>query len=202
MPASFAAASPLNKGEVGPAGVPRRPRRPEARREAAEERSGRLQLAEWLTDPANPLTARVMVNRIWQYHFGRGIVATPSDFGTRGTPPTHPELLDYLAVRFVKAGWSVKAMHRAIMLSAGVPARQLPTTPRARQVDPTNELRWRFERRRLEAEEVRDSILAVSGRLDRSMPGAAPVPAAGRVELHAAQRVLGRLRDPTAAAST
>ena len=79
--------------------------------------SGRLELADWVTDPANPLPARVMVNRIWQHHFGKGLVQTPSDFGKRGTPPTNPELLDYLATRFVEGGWSIKAMHRAIMVS-------------------------------------------------------------------------------------
>jgi hypothetical protein len=166
---------PLNKGEVVPRGFPRilggQTLPP------TETGSGRLELAAWLTDPANPLTARVMVNRIWQYHFGRGIVATPSDFGARGKPPTHPELLDYLAVQFVKDGWSVKSMHRAIMLSA---AYQLADAggAKAAESDPTNELYWHFERRRLEAEEVRDSILALSGQLDRSMPGPHPFPPA------------------------
>src|SRR5262249_48371397 len=80
--------------------------------------SGRFELAEWLTRPENSLTARVMVNRIWQYHFGRGLVKTPNDFGIRGLPPTHPELLDHLATLFIRSGWSVKAMHRLIMLSA------------------------------------------------------------------------------------
>src|SRR5262249_30371659 len=79
--------------------------------------SGRIELAHWLSDPSNPLTARVMVNRIWQHHFGRGIVATPNDFGVRGKPPTHPELLDFLAARFVADGWSIKSLHRLIMLS-------------------------------------------------------------------------------------
>ncbi len=79
--------------------------------------SGRLQLAQWLTDPSNALAPRVMVNRIWQHHFGRGLVATPSDFGRRGMAPTHPELLDYLADRFVKSGWRIKTMHRELMLS-------------------------------------------------------------------------------------
>jgi hypothetical protein len=164
---------PLNKGEVAPRGFPAilggqtLP--------ATETGSGRLELADWLTNPANPLTARVMVNRIWQYHFGRGIVATPSDFGARGKPPTHPELLDYLALRFVKDGWSVKAMHRAIMLSAVYQLADAGDS-KAVPIDPTNELCWHFERRRLEAEEVRDSILALSGQLDRSIPGPHPFP--------------------------
>lgn len=130
--------------------------------------SGRLELGDWLTNPANPLTARVMVNRIWQYHFGRGLVKTPNDFGVRGLPPTHPELLDYLATQFVKNGWSMKALHRLIMLSA--------TYQQTRQTDsvessPTmdmSELYTHFVRRRLNAEEIRDAILAVSGELDRS----------------------------------
>jgi hypothetical protein len=127
--------------------------------------SGRSELAGWLTRPDNPLTARVMVNRIWQYHFGRGLVATPNDFGTRGAKPSHPELLDYLAQRFIAGGWSIKKMHREIMLSQSYQMASLDD-PQAAENDPGNEFHWRFNRRRLEAEAVRDSILAISGELD------------------------------------
>ncbi len=140
--------------------------------------SGRLELARWLTDPANPLTARVMANRIWQHHFGRGLVATPSDFGRQGRPPSHPELLDWLARRFVESGWSVKAMHRLVMTSAAW-RRAATGRPENAKVDPDNELLWKFSRRRLQAEEVRDSLLALSGELDRAPAGvhAFPPPA-------------------------
>ncbi len=132
--------------------------------------SGRLELANWLTDPHNPLTARVMVNRVWQHHFGKGIVPTPSDFGKQGRPPTHPELLDFLARRFIDGGWSVKSMHRLIMLSRTY---QLSSRdePANLQKDPANDYLWRFNRRRLDAEAIRDTLLAVSGALDRT-PGA------------------------------
>ena len=134
--------------------------------------SGRLELAEWLTRPENPLTARVMANRIWQYHFGRGLVRTPNDFGMRGMPPTHPELLDHLATQFVKNGWSIRAMHRLIMLSATYQlASELPqdsATPV--HAAEAHDLYAVFARRRLSAEEIRDSILDVSGELDR-IPG-------------------------------
>jgi hypothetical protein len=125
--------------------------------------SGRLELANWLTNPENPLTARVLVNRVWQYHFGRGLVQTPNDFGTRGLPPTHPELLDHLASEFVRGGWSIKSLHRQIMLSATY---QQSATDGA----DANDLYVGFARRRLSAEEIRDAILAVSGELDRT-PG-------------------------------
>ena len=127
--------------------------------------SGRLELAKWITDPANPLTARVMVNRIWQGHFGRGIVQTASDFGIRGKRPTHPELIDYLARRFVDSGWSVKAIHRMILMSR---AYQLASEedPSNARIDPSNDYLWRFNARRLSAEEVRDAMLFVSGALD------------------------------------
>ena len=126
----------------------------------------RMALARWITDPANPLTARVMANRIWQHHFGRGIVRSTSDFGFQGTPPTHPELLDWLASEFVERDWSVKAMHRLIMLSS---AYQMASqfNQAAYDADPLNDLIWRFDMRRLTAEEIRDSILAVNGTLNK-----------------------------------
>jgi len=122
--------------------------------------SGRLQLARWITNPRNPLTSRVMVNRIWQHHFGRGLVATSDNFGTRGQRPSHPELLDWLASRFVESGWSMKAMHRLILKSSTY--QQSVTGSR------DDELLCGFQRRRLSAEEVRDAVLAVSGALDRN----------------------------------
>jgi mono/diheme cytochrome c family protein len=134
--------------------------------------SGRLELANWLTDAKNPLTSRVMVNRIWQYHFGRGLVRTPNDFGVRGLPPSHPELLDHLATRFIRQGWSIKAMHRMILLSRTY---QLSSSPDISAHETSKETEWddlytHFVRRRLTAEEIRDSILAVCGDLDRT-PG-------------------------------
>ncbi len=139
--------------------------------------SGRLQLAGWLTDPQNPLTARVMVNRIWQYHFGRGIVPTPNDFGRQGKPPTHPELLDFLAARFIESGWSVKAMHRLILLSR---TWQLSSTGPASlaTADPNNALYGRFDRRRLDAESIRDAMLFVAGELEERQGGGHPFPPA------------------------
>jgi hypothetical protein len=131
--------------------------------------SGRLQLAGWITDAKNPLTARVMVNRIWQNHFGRGLVTSPSDFGKRGKPPSHPELLDYLARKFMADGWSVKAMHRQIVLSQTY--QQASTAPAGNlAADPGNELLSHFNRQRLDAEAIRDALLAVSGALDCASP--------------------------------
>jgi hypothetical protein len=137
--------------------------------------SGRDLLAAWIADPKNPLTARVMVNRIWQYHFGKGLVKTPNDFGTRGAAPTHPELLDWLAARFIEGGWSVKRMHRLMMLSH---VYQLASAhdPKQAAIDVNNDYLWRFNRRRLSAEEIRDAIMAVSGTLDRTMGGQHPFP--------------------------
>ncbi len=145
------------------------------RLEAGSKGSGRLELARWLTDPSNPLAARVMANRIWQHHFGRGLVATPSDFGKQGRPPSHPELLDFLASRFIEKGWSVKAMHRLILLSAAY-RRSGEATVAGLRTDPANELLWRFAPRRLEAEAIRDSMLQTSGELAPAPAGPHPFP--------------------------
>ena len=139
------------------------------------EGSGRRLLADWIADENNPLTARVMVNRIWHHHFGTGLVGTTSDFGVRGTPPTHPELLDYLARYFIDSDWSVKAMHRLIVHSRAY--RQVSFDGGHNfDKDPQNRLVWRFNRRRLDAEQIRDSILAFSGELDLSEGGRHPFP--------------------------
>jgi hypothetical protein len=132
----------------------------------------RLQLAEAIASPSNPLTARVIVNRVWQQHFGYGLVRTPSNFGAQGDRPSHPELLDDLAARFVREGWSLKKLHREIMLTA---AYGLSGESSARNYaeDPDNRLLWRFNRRRLDAESIRDSLLYVSGKLDLTTGGPA-----------------------------
>ena len=132
--------------------------------------SGRLQLARSIADPLNPLTARVMVNRIWQHHFGAGLVRTPDNFGLAGEKPTHPQLLDYLTTRFVESGWSIKAMHRLIMSSRAY-RMSSRADPDNAQIDPENWLLHHFSGRRLEAEVIRDSLLAVSGGLRRDLYG-------------------------------
>ncbi len=134
--------------------------------------SGRLELADAIADPSNPLTARVMVNRIWQHHFGQGIVRTPSNFGEQGDRPANPELLDYLAAEFVKNGWSIKKLQRTIMLSATY---QLSAEPNAKDAaaDPEDRLCWRYSRQRLDAESLRDDMLFVSGKLDLKQGGLA-----------------------------
>lgn len=152
------------------------------------EQQRRAVLAGWIASPQNPLTARVMVNRIWQGHFGTGLVQTPSDFGNNGIKPTHPELLDWLATEFIRSGWSVKHMHRLIVLSEtyrqrsdgeleswsvgnGQPAFHYSTTPAPHEIDSDVRLLWRFPSRRLEAEAIRDSMLAISGQLNLKMYG-------------------------------
>lgn len=138
---------------------------------ADRKSSGRRRvLANWLASPTNPLTARVMANRLWQYHFGRGIVRSSNDFGYQGNPPTHPELLDWLASEFVARGWSMKQMHRLILTSNAYRMSARPE-PSALAKDPENNLLWRFSPRRLTAEELRDSILAVCGNLNLKQGG-------------------------------
>jgi cytochrome c553 len=138
---------------------------------ANETGSGRLHLANWIADAKNPLTARVMANRVWQYHFGNGLVRTASNFGALGLAPTHPELLDWLAAEFVAKGWSVKHLHRLVMLSG-----TYQQSGRGGDGDPGNELLARFDRRRLDAESIRDALLAAAGTLDRTPGGPHPFP--------------------------
>jgi hypothetical protein len=143
--------------------------------EPTETSTGRRKaLADWITRPDNQLSTRVIVNRVWQYHFGRGIVATASEFGKLGELPTHPELLDYLTAKFVAGGWHLKPLHREIMLSAAYrqTARREPDETAAK-VDPSNRHLWRFHPRRLDAEQVRDALLAVSGELEAKPGGPA-----------------------------
>jgi hypothetical protein len=137
--------------------------------------SGRLELAQSIIDPGNPLTARVLVNRVWAQHFGRGLVSTPSDFGTRASEPSHPKLLDALTSRFIADGWDLKKLHRRILLSATF--RQSSADPAAvtmrtaSEVDPDNRLLWRMRPRRLSFEEYRDSLLSSSLQLNRQLGG-------------------------------
>jgi hypothetical protein len=142
----------------------------------------RKALAEWLATPDNPLFARVMVNRIWQFHFGGGLVKTPSDFGIRGGLPTHPELLDWLATEFAQRKWSIKAMNKLIMMSAAY-RRSSDATDIAREKDPANELLSHMNRRRLEAEEIRDASLAVTGELSFKTGGLPIVPPLSKEEM-------------------
>ena len=162
-----------NRGEVVKPGLPRAlPGAPEI----VEPASGpfvpqrRKALAEWLASRANPLPARVMANRIWQGHFGRGLVATPNDFGRQGDAPTHPELLDWLAAEFIEQGWSVKSLHRLLMTSDAYRRSSGPEAANAK-IDATNAYLWRMNRRRLEAEEIRDTVLLSAGQLNPKMGG-------------------------------
>ena len=150
----------------------------------------RLVLANWITSKDNPLTARVMVNRLWQHHFGRGIVRSPNDFGFQGSRPTHPELLDWLAREFVDRGWSMRAMHRLILTSNSY-RMSSRANEKAILADPVTDLFWRFDMRRLSAEEIRDSILAVSGCLNLKMYGPSVYPEIPK-EVLAGQSVPGR----------
>ncbi|MFO0907194.1 MAG: PSD1 and planctomycete cytochrome C domain-containing protein [Isosphaeraceae bacterium] len=139
-------------------------------RQPFKDGSGRLELARAIASPDNPLTARVFVNRVWLQHFGAGLVTTPSDFGLRSDPPSHPELLDWLADDFVRHGWSIKHLHRQILLS-GTYRQQSLDRAEALARDPENRLLWKFNRRRLEFEPLRDAVLAVAGALDSTIGG-------------------------------
>lgn len=179
IPRVFVRGNPLTKGDT----VPRQFLSAFGPQTPFTKGSGRLELAQAITDPRNPLTARVMVNRLWLHHFGRGLVSTPSDFGKQGSPPSHPELLDWLAQRFIDSGWSLKAMHRLIMLSGTY--QQQSVEPRAKSeaadstlsalspslLDPDNRLLSRMNPHRLSFEEARDAWLAASGRLNLSVGG-------------------------------
>jgi hypothetical protein len=165
--------NPRREGEIVRRGVPRVLDADGL--EIPSDASGRLELARWMTEKASFLTARVMVNRVWQHHFGKPLVATPSDFGFRGATPTHPELLDWLATEFIDSGWSIKSLHRKIMLSSTY---QLASThdEALEERDSGNAWYWRFDRGRLDAEALRDTILALSGTLDSARPGPHPFP--------------------------
>ncbi len=132
----------------------------------------RTELARWLTDPNHPLTARVLANRVWQHHFGTGLVKTPNDFGSHGERPSHPELLDWLATQLIDGGWRLKSLHRLILLSSAYQqSSHTPASADATRLDPDNRWLWRFQRRRLSAEEIRDAMLAVAGQLSPRVGG-------------------------------
>ncbi len=165
---------PARRGKIAPRGVPEflSGSKPTVIESGS---SGRLEYANWLASPENPLTARVMINRIWERHFGRGIVATPSNFGLRGDPPTNPQLLDWLAARFIAEEYSIKAMHRLIVTSRTYRLASFADASNS-AIDPENRYQWRFNRRRLDAEALRDAMLFVAGTLDLGRPGAHPFP--------------------------
>ena len=167
----------LERGDYGKPGEAVAPRVPgvllpdDAPALAADVANPRTRLAEWLIDPANPLPARVMVNRVWQSHFGRGIVSTTNDFGVNGDEPSHPELLDWLANRFIEGGWRLKSLHRLIMTSSTYRQASRTDSATGLTIDAENRLLWRFPRRRLEAEELRDAMLSIAGRLNPKAGG-------------------------------
>jgi hypothetical protein len=155
----------------------------------------RSQLAKWLTDAANPLSTRVIVNRVWQYHFGRGLAANGNDFGKLGEEPTHPELLDWLTARFLKDGWKLKPLHRLIVLSSTYrQSTNHPNFDAFTNIDPSNRWYWRANTRRLDAEQIRDSILAVTGQLSPKAGGPGVTPDQPRRSIYT--RVMRNDRDP------
>ena len=161
---------PKRKGEVVNPAYPRV--LVDATASPAKAKLDRRDLAEWIAQPGHPLTARVLVNRLWQHHFGKGLVATPNDFGTRGARPSHPELLDWLAEEFVRSGWSIKHIHRILLLSStyAQSSRTAADAP-GHRIDPENRLLWHLNRQRLEGESLRDHALAASGALLERMEG-------------------------------
>ena len=179
----------LTPGKLAPRGFPRI-LAGDRRRHISDKQSGRREFAEWLTAPEHPLTARVMVNRIWKWHFGQGIVRSPNNFGRLGERPDNQPLLDWLTIQFIESGWSVKAMHRLILFSNSY---QMSTTSNHHnlEVDPENRLLWRRDRLRMEVEVIRDSLLAVSGQLDLTMGGTL-IPHMNFVNLSSE----GKARDP------
>ncbi|MEO2009648.1 MAG: PSD1 and planctomycete cytochrome C domain-containing protein [Pirellulaceae bacterium] len=168
-------------------------------RKANPSSGRRLALANWIADPNNPLSTRVITNRIWQFHFGEGLVRTSSDFGRLGEPPSHPLLLDWLTRQFVENGWRFKPLHRAIMLSATYQqSSQHPNSSQAAQIDPDNRFRWRWTPRRLTAEQYRDSLLAVTGELEHKRGG--PSVASNQPRRSVYVKVVRNLREPLLAA--
>jgi hypothetical protein len=159
----------LTPGDEAPRRLPRA-FFPETPPLLGDQQSGRLELGRWLASVEHPLTSRVLVNRLWRWHFGTGLVRTTDNFGTTGEAPSHPQLLDWLALRFTAKGWSIKELHRTILTSATYRMSTL-FNERAYEVDPDNRLLWRWSRRRLEAEALRDALLAISGQLDLAMGG-------------------------------
>jgi hypothetical protein len=164
---------------------------PPDRSNEATSTGRRRQLAEWMSDPRNPLTARVIANRVWQHHFGAGLVPTPDDFGVTGLPPSHPELLDHLASELVRQGWHLKALHRQIMTSRAYRMSSQARFARARHRDDANHLVWRQNLRRLDAEAIRDSVLTISGRLNPTRGGPSVFPTLP-AEVHTTQDSAGK----------
>nr|MDQ3624328.1 DUF1553 domain-containing protein [Verrucomicrobiota bacterium] len=183
-------------GEVEPGFPSVLDERPAIIRASLPNSTGRRKaLAEWLADPENPLTTRVIVNRVWQYHFGRGLVGTSSDFGKLGEQPSHPEMLDWLGRWFVHHGWSFKKLHRLIVLSATYQqSTQNPAADTARLRDPENRLLWRASTRRLDAEQIRDAVLAVTGELDLAPGGPGVDASVPRRTIY--NKVIRNTRDP------
>ena len=174
------------RGRLGMPALPPLPKVP-------AKSSGRLELAQWMTQPTHPLTSRVAVNRLWQHLFGEGIVRTVDDFGITGSDPTHPELLDHLAVRFVEGGWSVKKMIRAMLLSRTY---RLASSGNAEHPEAGNKLRWRMNAKRLELEPLRDTLLQLAGKLTSDRPEGIQVAGTGGKGRHGLTRGLLSIEDP------